>query len=97
MDFSELLLLTLLVVFCYQVLSWALIMADNGRRRIILHGVSGVTCHVLSPVVVTNVSSPTVSVHLTLPLTPGDGVWHRNEAREAAAHGVTLTKKDQRG
>ena len=72
-------------------------MADNGRRRIILHGVSGVTCHVLAPVVVTNVSSPTVSVHLTLPLTPGDGVWHRNEAEEAAAHGVTLTKKDQRG
>jgi len=44
-----------------------------------------------APVVVTNVSSPTVSVHLTLPLTPGDGVWHRNEAEEAAAHGVTLS------
>ena len=53
-----------------------------------LHGVSRVTS--LSPVVVTNVASPTVPVHLTLPLTPGDGVWHGNEAGEAAAHGVTL-------
>jgi len=44
-----------------------------------------------APVVVTNVASPAVSVHLTLPLTPGDGVWHRNEAEEAAAHGVTLS------
>ena len=50
-------------------------------------------CHVLSPVVVTNVASPAVSVHLTLPLTAGDGVWHRNEAEEAAAHGVTLCQE----
>ena len=53
-------------------------------------------CHVsclMSPVVVTNVPCSTVPVQLTLPLTPGDGVWHRDKAGEAATHGVTLRRQ----
>jgi len=44
-----------------------------------------------APVVITDISRPTVRVHLALSLTPGDCVRHRYEASQAAADGIALS------
>ena len=43
-----------------------------------------------TPVVITDIARPTVRVHLTLSLTPGDCVRHWYEASQAPADGIAL-------